>query len=228
MKRILGIVFVGLFLLSGCNTELKEDLEKQKSRVQQLKSERKSLQTQLAEANKQISSQMLELEDKNRSDQPTAEDKALRNGLKQSFAKEVAQGQVSIEGERRNTLMHLDDAILFGSGSAAPRPKGIQMLEKLAKELKKYKGYALLVEGHTDAMPISKRLRLRFATNQELAAARALAVSYYLEHELRVRMPMVALAYGDYQGVASNNTKKGRAKNRRVRLTLIPEGQQLF
>jgi len=222
MFRFTLVVFMGLLLLGGCNSGLKEELELKNSQVERLNTEKNDLSAKLTNAQKRIA----ELEATPADEQPTEGDIAMRDGLAEGLSKELKAGHVVIDTESRRTYIRFNDEVLFGSGSAAPRPKGIEALSSLAKELKKITGYQLVIEGYADKMPIGQRLRTRFATNQELAAARSLAVTYFLESEMKVKMPVVVVSYGHYYEAASNKTPKGRAQNRRVVLILAPEGSK--
>ncbi|MDT8447168.1 MAG: OmpA family protein [bacterium] len=224
-RKLFPFLFAVLFL-AGCDSDLKDQIKQRDNKITALTSERNSLKADLEKSQAQMLQLQAQLDEINQAGQPTEADKALQAGLKKSFAKEMQDGQMEIGSERRRTYLQLDEAVFFGSGSAAPRPGGIRILEKLAKELKKHQGYYVVVEGHTDKMPISQRLRLKFASNLELSATRATSVSYYLQNELKVRMPMIAVAYGPLFEAATNKTSKGRAKNRRVRVTLVPVGEK--
>lgn len=215
-------LLLGLLVLVGCNSDLKKQIEQRDRKIAALESEKGAISAQLETAQNKIR----DLQEKLAGRQPTEADKALKAGLEKSFAKEVQDGKMEIGSDERRTYLTLDEAVFFGSGSAAPRPGGIRILEKLAKELKKHKGYNVVVEGHTDKVPISQRLRRKFASNLELSATRATSVAYYLQKELGVRLPMIAVAYGPLFEAATNKTPKGRAKNRRVKVTLVPVGEK--
>ncbi|MDQ6989060.1 MAG: OmpA family protein, partial [Mariprofundaceae bacterium] len=79
----------------------------------------------------------------------------------------------------------------------------------------------LIVEGHTDNIPIAKRNRQEFADNMALSTARAIFVAEYLQEQLQLDDHVVmALGKGDIEPIASNVTGKGRKKNRRVVLKI--------
>ena len=89
--------------------------------------------------------------------------------------------------------------------------------------LNKFPDRALQVEGHTDNVQISSRLRERYPTNWELSTARATNVVHFLQDT--VGLPgdhLVAAGHSEYRPVADNATEEGRAQNRRIQILLVP------
>jgi chemotaxis protein MotB len=81
--------------------------------------------------------------------------------------------------------------------------------------------YYVGIEGHTDNIPIA---RSGWKSNWELSSARALAVLHYLEKEEKISPERLsAIGYGEFQPVASNDTKDGRQANRRVEIVIMPK-----
>ncbi|SMC19390.1 chemotaxis protein MotB [Desulfacinum hydrothermale DSM 13146] len=107
------------------------------------------------------------------------------------------------------------DQLLFESGRAELKPKAYKALEKFAVFLRQAP-YRVYVDGHTDSRPVSGR---RFASNDELSLARAMAVARFFVDKARVPPEKVAVgAYGDTQPLMPNTTPEGRRMNRRVEL----------
>ena len=80
------------------------------------------------------------------------------------------------------------------------------------------------VIGHTDNVPIRGNARLRFPTNWELSTARALAAVRFLTERAGVDPRRLgAVGYGEYRPVADNSTPEGRARNRRIAITILPD-----
>ncbi|HLL05839.1 MAG TPA: OmpA family protein, partial [Myxococcaceae bacterium] len=76
----------------------------------------------------------------------------------------------------------------------------------------------------TDDSPPSQRLAATFPTNWELSVARAVNVVRFLQEKAKVPAKrLVAAGYGDTHPVAGNSTPKGRARNRRIEILLIPD-----
>ena len=76
------------------------------------------------------------------------------------------------------------------------------------------------IEGHTDNRPIKKS---GWKSNWELSTARALSVLHYLSEKSVAEPRLAAIGYGEYKPVASNDTKEGRQKNRRVEIVILPK-----
>jgi len=126
-----------------------------------------------------------------------------------SFA--IEEGKVILQGE-----------VLFDSASDALKPAGervmAEMGRNLASLLASEPDQMVLVGGHTDDRPI----HARFASNWELSAARALAVSRVL---IRSGVPdarVVASGFGEHHPRAPNDEDQGRAQNRRIEVLLVP------
>ena len=97
------------------------------------------------------------------------------------------------------------------------------MLLRVGNILKNAQGKAVRVEGHTDNVRIGGNLRTRFPTNWELSAARATNVVRFLEDKVGMdpkRLEAAGLA--ENRPVAANDTREGRAQNRRIEIYLLP------
>ena len=115
----------------------------------------------------------------------------------------------------------LTDKILFDPGSQEISADGKKLLLALAESFKLDDTYHILVEGHTDNVPLGKRLKKRYSTNWELAAARAASVVRFLQWQGGVDPKRLSLvSYASYRPVASNRSEKGRRQNRRIVITL--------
>lgn len=141
--------------------------------------------------------------------------------LLQNMKSEIAQGQVTISELKGKLTVNMEAAILFDSGKADVKPDGLVVLMKMMDTLKKVTDKAIRIEGHTDDVPISGTLTRQFPSNWELSAARAINVTKYLQQQGIDPTILSAAAFGEYKPVADNGTKEGRAKNRRIELTLV-------
>ncbi len=120
-------------------------------------------------------------------------------------------GDVAVnEGEGDWVLVTMDSSVLFRSGSADV--VAINALRDIALTLSVYDG-EIIVEGHTDATPISTE---RFPSNWELSAARAAAVVRLLESAGISSSRLNATGLADTRPLMSNETAEGRERNRRV------------
>lgn len=143
------------------------------------------------------------------------------NTMSNAFRPQLGAGQVTIKVENGILRMNLSSEILFPSGSAALSESGSDLVAKVAEGLEQIP-YQVVVAGHTDNMPIGGRLAERFATNWDLAAARAVSITRKLESSGVPGRRLVAGSFGKYSPVASNNTEEGRAKNRRIEFRIVP------
>ena len=141
--------------------------------------------------------------------------------LLQNMKSEIAQGQVTISELKGKLTVNMEAAILFDSGKADVKQDGLAILQKMVDTLKGVKDKAIRIEGHTDNVTISGTLTRLFPTNWELSAARAINVARYLQQQGLNPAVLSAAAFGEYKPVADNATKEGRAKNRRIEITLV-------
>ena len=145
----------------------------------------------------------------------------LYDKLVNKLATEVESQQITIEQMQSGVNLNLPEGILFDSGSAVVKKSGEIVLHKLAKELWDVP-YQTIVAGFTDNVPISKRLQEQFPSNWDLAASRATNVVMFLEESGIPKGQLVVVSLGENQPVASNDTKEGRAQNRRIEIRLRP------
>ena len=143
------------------------------------------------------------------------------DGLVASLKKELKAGQIEVQQLRDGLRVNVSQDILFDSGSAALDKNGIEVLQRVASELKKT-GHQIVVVGHTDNKPIGPALIERYPTNWELAGARAASVVRLFDDSGISTKRLLAESKADVQPVASNKTPEGRAKNRRIEIRLRP------
>lgn len=133
--------------------------------------------------------------------------RALFSGLGNAVDVSVVKGRINLR---------VKDNILFTSGDATLSPAGALVINQLATRLQSGT-YPIAVQGHTDDKPIHTAL---FPSNWELSAARAAAVVQQLIAQGVAPNRLSAVGLADTQPIASNDTAKGRAENRRVDIEL--------
>lgn len=102
----------------------------------------------------------------------------------------------------------------------------MDILSKIAKIIKDYKDYDVLVEGNTDNVPIS---RTNIRNNWDLSALRASSVVQALQDDFGINPSRLSAAgRGEYNPVATNETADGRAKNRRTQIIITPNLDQFM
>ena len=190
--------------------------------VDVLKKDKESLEKQLSEMTQKAG----EMEKKAQAANDTAQKKL-------SAAIDKDSGSVSQEGEEIH--LKLVDKVLFAVGEDQLTDKGKAVLDKVAKALKEIPDKQIWVQGHTDDSPIvvppapkkdpKKKGKqpevapVRFASNWELSAARALQVVHYLQDHAKIPpSKLAALAFGEYRPVSKGN----KALNRRIEIVLYP------
>ncbi|MDP2865571.1 MAG: OmpA family protein [Elusimicrobiota bacterium] len=137
--------------------------------------------------------------------------------IKQRMADNQLSGLVQIDSNERRIKLVLTEAVLFDSGKADLRDRAKEILKPIVEELKKLPN-DVLVEGHTDNVPIHKG---RYATNWELSMARAYSVIHFLEETGISPRKLAGIGYGENRSVAENTTIEGRARNRRIEISLL-------
>jgi chemotaxis protein MotB len=143
--------------------------------------------------------------------------------LETKMREEIAKGDVRLSQAGGRIKVDLVDKILFDVGDASVTAQGAEVLSRVGAVLANVDGKKIQVSGHTDDLPISDRLRDRYPTNWELAAARASNVVRFLEEKANVPgRRLVAAAYGPWEPISSNRGPSGRARNRRIEIVLTP------
>jgi chemotaxis protein MotB len=145
--------------------------------------------------------------------------KTIESSLKDQIA---SQGIELVESEDALKVV-LIDRILYDPGSVEINEEGKRLLRTLADTFKRDEQYHIVVEGHTDSLPLGGDLKARYPTNWELSAARAAAVVRFLQWKCEIDPKRLSLrGYSYYRPVASNRTEKGRSQNRRIEIILGP------
>ncbi len=148
---------------------------------------------------------------------------SVQQKIEQRLREQIEAQEIKIEEIEGKLKMTLVDTILFATGRAELNAKGQKTLRQVAASLRESPEQSILVEGHTDNVPIGPAVRQRFATNWELSAARATAVVRFLQTPGGVAPHRLsACGYSAYRPVAANVTDGGRRQNRRIELVLIP------
>jgi chemotaxis protein MotB len=139
-----------------------------------------------------------------------------------SFEDLIFDDKVSVQKKDDWIEISLNDDVVFRSGGVEPVDDALPIIEKIAGIMNQHDN-AMLIEGHTDNVPIRSAI---FPSNWELSAARAATVVRYLALEGVSANRMGAMGYGEFQPVARNDTPAGKSKNRRVVL-LISKSQDI-
>jgi chemotaxis protein MotB len=151
--------------------------------------------------------------------------KTVQDALAKSLVEEIETGDIRVSERGGLLVIDVSDTVLFGVGDATLSERGQKVLTRLADSLKTLPDEAVFqVGGHTDNQPIkSEEVKARFPTNWELSASRATNVVRFLEETCQIPgKRLVAAGFSEFRPVASNAKPKGRAKNRRIEIALLP------
>jgi chemotaxis protein MotB len=144
----------------------------------------------------------------------------MSKSLEDEMRSDLTSKDVTISKLQGKLTVNILDRVLFDSGEAILKPDGEAVLQKIATLLTAHPTLKIHVIGHTDNIPI----RSRFASNWELSTARALAAVHFLTERAGVDPRRVgAVGYGEFRPIADNSTAEGRAKNRRIAITILPD-----
>lgn len=156
------------------------------------------------------------------------EQKSVMNSLKETVDRALNQyrsDELQIYEQDGKLYVSLQDKLLFPSGSATVNKDGTEALGKLAEVLNNNEEIQVMVEGHTDNVPISGR----FEDNWALSTARAAAIVRVLTENYEVEPTRVTAAGKSYyEPKADNESAEGRARNRRTEIILTPQLDELF
>lgn len=137
---------------------------------------------------------------------------------------DIKAGRIQINLEPRGLVISLREGAFFAPGHDAIAKDGYGTIGKLAAVMKPMTNPVRL-EGHTDSNPISNS---RFRNNWELSAARSIAVLELLRDQFQVPQGrMAVIGYADNIAIDSNTTEEGRARNRRVDITILNDAATL-
>lgn len=126
-------------------------------------------------------------------------------------------GGVGVEMSREGIVIRVYGNLLFEPGKATLQEGSQGLLSVLARRLRAMPN-KVRIEGHTDDIPITTAL---YASNWELSTARALALVHYMSDAGVAPQRLSGIGYGEFQPVAPNDTREGRAQNRRVDIVII-------
>ncbi len=150
---------------------------------------------------------------------------ALVMNLKSALA-DVNDEDVNIQVEKGVVFLNISDKLLFKSGSSVVSDEALSVLGKVARVLNANPSLDILIEGHTDSVPIKNAC---IVDNWDLSVKRATSVTRILQNSFSIDpVRMTAGGRGEYLPLVSNDSKEGRASNRRTRIIILPQLDQFF
>ena len=143
--------------------------------------------------------------------------------LIENLSQEINEGKIRIDQSETRLKLNLVDKILFPSGSATLTSKGRVVLDKVGFALKDINDRRIMIEGHTDDVPLSPKLQKIYGSNWGLSALRATSVVRYLHEEAGIDPRLLgATGYSMYRPFRENDSSLGRQANRRIEIILTP------
>jgi len=195
-KQIIFLLLIAM-VTTGCAINIYKKSPKDKAKIKSLMSEIERLK----------SLQAME----------KGEFKEMRRELKRKLGRGVG-----LDIAERGLVITLADNILFDSGKADIKEDAYPVLDEISVVIKeKAPDKNIGIEGHTDNVPITHS---SWKSNRELSTARANNVYHYLADTGGVDpAKLTTTGYGEFRPVASNDNAKGRTKNRRVEIVILPQ-----
>ncbi len=211
--------------LKECNSALYE-LNKEKESVQRdLQSLSSSSQASLNSSKMTIAEQAKRLKDMQTLIQAQ---KDVTNKLKKTIADALVNfkpDELTVSIKDGKIYVSLQEKLLFKSGSDVVDPKGKEALQSVATILNSNRDISVLIEGHTDSIPMHGK----FSDNWALSVSRATSIVRILTNDYKVEANRVtASGKGEFAPVNSNATLEGRSRNRRTEIILSPDLSELF
>lgn len=149
----------------------------------------------------------------------------LTNNLTRSLSRDELK-DIDVKVLKGVVYISLADNMLYKSGSYEVSDRAMETLGKIAKIIKDYKDYDVLVEGNTDDVPIS---RPNIRNNWDLSALRASSVVQVLQNRFGIDPSrLTAGGRGEYNPIADNSSDLGRQRNRRTEIIVTPKLDQFL
>jgi len=157
-----------------------------------------------------------------------------KDSMVSALKKSISKALIGLEGEgltvvQKNGKVYisLEEDLLFASGKYEVNNGGMAALSKLATALASQKDLEILVEGHTDSIPLSGRGLVK--DNWDLSVMRATnVVKVLLKTPSLDPLQLTAAGRAEFVPIATNKTKEGRSANRRIEMILSPNLDDLF
>ena len=154
----------------------------------------------------------------------------LTNNLTRSLSKEEMK-EVDVQVLKGVVYISLADNMLYKSGSYEINDRAAETLSKIAKIIKDYKDYDVLIEGNTDNVPVnaSAASMKNIRNNWDLSCLRASSVVQALQNQYGVDPKrLTAGGRGEYNPITANNTEVGKQRNRRTQIIITPKLDQFM
>lgn len=151
---------------------------------------------------------------------------ALKKRITQALLN-FKESDLTVSVKNGKVYVSLSEQLLFKSGSTSVDPKGVEALKQLAQAIKDQKDLNIMVEGHTDDVPIGRTSQY-MNDNWDLSVLRATSIIRILTKAGVTPDQVMAAGRGEFMPVDDNETKEGRSKNRRTEIIITPNLDELF
>lgn len=152
--------------------------------------------------------------------------KQLKKRMDQYIAKNKLSLSLKTTLTERGLMLTILDNALFDSGKAYVKKDSINLAHEISKLLISKPPREIMVSGHTDNEPISNS---EFSSNWDLSTQRSVNFTEVLLENTELQPDKFsAIGYSEYHPVASNDTKEGKSKNRRVEVLILPLTKQHY
>ncbi len=200
--------------LQQTNATLQKSLDKSLTNASQNNISIEKLVDQINESNQYIR-HLVEV--KSKSDSLNM---VLTNNLTRSLSKEELK-EVDVQVLKGVVYISLADNMLYESGTYKINKRAAETLSKIAKIIKDYKDYDVLIEGNTDNVPISRE---NIRNNWDLSCLRASSVVQALQNDYGVDPKrLTAGGRGEYNPLQPNTSEVGKMRNRRTQIIITPK-----
>jgi len=197
---------------TAMNAALRSELERLGKDADELLQAKGSLASSLKEA-------QLRLEELRRAQAAADARAALFKEVALKLKRMIDAGELAVVLRSGRMVVVLPTDVLFDSGRTQIKPRGKEALSEVARVLASLAGRRFQVAGHTDDQPIRYSA---FSSNWELSAARGVEVLRFLIESGMPPDSVSAAGYGEFDPVAGNDSAEGKARNRRIEITLQP------
>ena len=137
------------------------------------------------------------------------------------------ENDLTVEIKNGKVYVSLAEQLLFKSGSIVVDPKGVAAIKKLAEAIRSSEDIRIMVEGHTDNVPVSK-VSQYMKDNWDLSVMRATSIVKILTDAGVDPQQITAAGRGEFAPITSNDLPEGRQINRRTEIILTPKLDELF
>jgi chemotaxis protein MotB len=150
----------------------------------------------------------------------------LRNKISNALLN-FKENDITVKVKNGKVYVSLAEQLLFGSGSIAVDAKGVSALQQLAKAIRDQTDINIMVEGHTDNVPVSKKSQY-MNDNWDLSVMRATSITKILTKEGVSPQQITASGRGEFSPLAANDSAGNKQKNRRTEIIITPNLDELF